>query len=126
LYSNGVRNDCWSTLGGVRMAERTAEGDDPVAVREGGPRVVHSRAADRDRETDLSIAVIEAIAEAKGIEPTELEATLYDAVDPDALDRLFTDRGDEALAGRVVFDLGAHEVTVQSNGDVLVRQVDPR
>lgn len=125
MYSNGVRNDCWSTLGGVTMAERTAGGDDPVAAREGGPRVVHSRAADRDRETDLSIAVIEAIAEAKAIEPTEMEATLYDAVDPDALDRLFTDHGG-AVAGRVVFEIGPHEVTVQSNGDVLVRQIDPR
>ncbi|ELZ22314.1 hypothetical protein C475_17418 [Halosimplex carlsbadense 2-9-1] len=110
----------------MTMAERTADGDDPVEIREGGPRVVHSRAADRDRETDLSIAVIEAIAEAKAVEPTEMDATLYDAVDPDALDRLFTDREGEALAGRVVFELGAHEVTVQSNGDVLVRQIDPR
>lgn len=108
------------------MAERTTDEDDSAAVREGGPRVVHSQAADRDGETDLSVAVIEAVAEAKAVDPTEMETTLYDAVDPDALDRLFTDRGGEAFAGRVVFELGAHEVTVQSNGDVLVRQVDPR
>jgi len=108
------------------MSERTTDGDDPAAVREDGPRVVYSPAADRDEETDLSIAVVEAVAEAKGVEPTEMGATLYDAVDPDALDRLFTDHGGDGLAGRVVFELGVHEVTVQSNGDVLVRQIDRR
>ncbi|QLH82948.1 HalOD1 output domain-containing protein [Halosimplex pelagicum] len=108
------------------MAERTTNGDDRATVREGGPRVVHSQAADRDEGTDLSIAVVEAIAEAKAVEPIEMEPTLYDAVDPDALDRLFTDREGDEFAGRVVFELGAHEVTVQSNGDVLVRQTDPR
>ena len=107
------------------MAKRTSD-DDPAGGDEGGPRVVHSRAADRDGETSLSIAVIEAVAEAEGVEPVEMESTLYEAVDPDALDRLFTGRELEAFAGRVVFELGAHEVTVQSNGDVLVRQIEPR
>ncbi|WP_167837337.1 HalOD1 output domain-containing protein [Halosimplex halophilum] len=108
------------------MAERTTDGDDRVAAREGGSSVVHSKAADRPAGTDLSIAVVEAVAEAKGVAPTEMEETLYDAVDPDALDRLFTDRETGELAGRVVFELEAHEVTVQSNGDVLVRQTGPR
>jgi hypothetical protein len=106
------------------MAERTTEGDDSVAAE--GSRVVHSRAADRDDETQPSIAVVEALAEAKGIEPVEMGETLYEAVDPDALDRLFDDCADDEVTGRVVFELGAHEVTVQSNGDILVRQVDPR
>jgi len=108
------------------MAERTTDDDDSVGAGEQGPRVVHSRAADRDAGTDLSIAVVEAVAEAEGVEPVELQSTLYEVVDPDALDRLFTDREREEFAGRVVFELGAHEVTVQSNGDVLVRQVEPR
>ncbi|WP_436910138.1 HalOD1 output domain-containing protein [Halosimplex marinum] len=107
------------------MSERTTEGDEPAGTA-GGSRVVHSRAADRDDGTRLSIAVVEAVAEAKGVEPVEMSETLYGTVDPDALDRLFTERGDEEFAGRVVFELGAHEVTVQSNGDVLVRQVEPR
>ncbi|QLH77772.1 hypothetical protein HZS55_10860 [Halosimplex rubrum] len=108
------------------MAERTTNGDDRATVREGGPRVVHSSAADREEGADLSIAVVEAIAEAKGVEPTEMGSTLYDAVDPDALDRLFPGQESDGVTGRVVFELGAHEVTVQSNGDVLVRQTDPR
>jgi len=107
------------------MAERTTESDDSVAPA-GGSRVVHSRATDRDDGTRLSIAVVEAVAEARGVEPVEMEETLYEAVDPDALDRLFGDRTDGEFAGRVVFELGVHEVTVESNGDVLVRQVEPR
>ncbi|WP_436930356.1 HalOD1 output domain-containing protein [Halosimplex halobium] len=108
------------------MAERTTDREGGATAPEGGASVVHSRAADRPAGTDLSIAVVEAVAEAKGVAPTEMEETLYDAVDPDALDRLFTDRETGELAGRVVFELDAHEVTVQSNGDILVRQTGPR
>jgi hypothetical protein len=108
------------------MAERTTDSGDPVTAREDGPRVVHSRAADRGEGTDPSIAVVEAVAEAKGVEPTEMGSTLYDVVDPDALDRLFSGGGSDGFEGRVVFELDAYEVTVQSNGDVLVRQTEPR
>ncbi|WP_415381223.1 HalOD1 output domain-containing protein [Halosimplex sp. TS25] len=107
------------------MAERTTEDGGAGAVGSGGTEVVYSSADDRSPETDLSVAVIESLAEAKGVAPIDIEQPLYDVVDPDALDRLFTD-GEGSVAGRVVFDFDAHEITVHSDGDILVRRVDPR
>ena len=66
----------------------------------------------------ISTAVIAAIAERDGVEPTELERPLYDVVDPDALNNLFaTDRG---VRGHVVFSYEGYEVHVNSEGDVRI------
>ena len=37
--------------------------------------------------TPPSIAIVNAIAEMEGVSPTEIDFTLYENVDPDALDR---------------------------------------
>lgn len=111
----------YSVRGGVTMAKRTTDGE---ADGSDGTQVVYSSAAERGDDTDLSIAVIEVLAEARGITPVEMDEPLYDVVDPDALDQLFTDQTDGAVGGRVVFELGEHEVTVHADGDILVRRVD--
>ncbi|WP_206424948.1 HalOD1 output domain-containing protein [Halosimplex salinum] len=107
--------------GFVTMSNRTTDG------KGGGTdstQVVYSTAAEREDETDISIAVIEVLAEARGVEPVEMDEPLYDVVDPDALDQLFTGQAETAVGGRVVFELGDHEVTVHADGDILVRTVD--
>lgn len=48
---------------------------------------------DSDGNLAPSTAIVEAIAEYKGIDPLELEQPLYEVVDPDALDVLFTQSG---------------------------------
>ena len=75
--------------------------------------------ATRSNET-VGGAVIEAIAQASGTDPLEIEP-LYDVLDPDALDALFTDPltgasrdGDIA----VTFRLAGYEVTVWSYGRI--------
>ncbi|WP_459192006.1 HalOD1 output domain-containing protein [Halosimplex sp. J119] len=107
------------------MAERTTEDGDGTDQTGTGTEIVYSAADERPAEMDLSVAVIESLAEAKGITPVDIEQPLYDVVDPDALDRLFTD-GESPVSGRVVFDFEAHEITVHSDGDILVRRVDSR
>jgi hypothetical protein len=68
--------------------------------------------------------VIDAVAEAAGVEPAELGASLYDQIDPDALDNLFSDRhnGQPRGTGHVVFTLLEYEVTVYSDGQVVVHE----
>ncbi|MFB6074904.1 MAG: HalOD1 output domain-containing protein [Haloarculaceae archaeon] len=58
-----------------------------------------------------SLTVVEAVAEAEGIEPEALTPPLADAIDPEALDGLFRNGN-----GRVSFDYRGYEVTVTANG----------
>lgn len=73
-----------------------------------------------DRELELSIAVIEAVADVANSNPTELEP-LGNYIDPDALDRLFGPRDShDTLEGSVSFPLGEYFVEVHSDGQIIV------
>lgn len=78
-----------------------------------------SDATQTDRK--LSECVISALAEAKGVDPMDLDTPLYTVIDPDALDRLFqpTSSGQRST-GHVTFTIDNHEVTVYSDGRVNV------
>lgn len=73
----------------------------------------------------LSIRVINAIAEHEGTTPTEIRPVLYDTIDPDALDSLFsaTHQGDTRADGNVEFRYGPHRVTVHSDGRIEIERV---
>ncbi|MFH5798548.1 HalOD1 output domain-containing protein [Haladaptatus sp. CMAA 1911] len=73
----------------------------------------------------LSIRVINAIAEHEGTTPTEIRPVLYDIIDPDALDSLFsaTYRGETRANGNVEFQYGPHKVTVHSDGRIEIEHV---
>lgn len=65
-------------------------------------------------------SVVEAVAEAEGVEPEELEP-LYEVVDPDALEELFAPTSTTGrMEGRVVFTYDGYEVTVCGDGFVSV------
>ena len=104
-------------------ADRSTDWSDRGSHVEGGTPVVYSPADDRADGTDPSVAVIQVLAEARGVGVEEIEQPLYDVVDPDALDRLFTDRSHANVGSRVVFEFDAHEVTVHADGDILVRRI---
>jgi hypothetical protein len=76
--------------------------------------------------SDAVTEVVEAIAEAEGIEPQELEYSLYQYVDPEAIEGLVEMDDTE---WELTFSVPDHEVTVSSNGGIrvdgeLVRQLD--
>lgn len=77
-----------------------------------------------------SRAVIEAVAEAEGIAPTELNPPDYEplhtAVDPEALDALFADRASGAPRsdGTVSFRYCGYRVTVDADCDVSLEALD--
>ncbi|MFC4360019.1 HalOD1 output domain-containing protein [Halobium salinum] len=70
----------------------------------------------------LGTAVVEAVAEATGIDPLKLDTRLYDVVDPDGLEQVFGKKADGAIrtGGRLTFELAECEVTVYSEGRVVV------
>ncbi|WP_435179955.1 HalOD1 output domain-containing protein [Halorussus sp. AFM4] len=69
-------------------------------------------------------SVVEAVAEAEGVEPEELDP-LYEVIDPDALEELFAPTATTGrMEGRVVFTYAGHEVTVCGDGYVSVEARD--
>lgn len=79
---------------------------------------------DSERETTFAVkkgppsnAVIEAVAEAENADATDL-SPVYDAIDPDALDALFTGR----CPGEVAFDYEGYTVIVREEAEVTVRE----
>lgn len=58
-----------------------------------------------------------AVAEAVDVDPLALDPPLYEAIDPDALDRLFGERDTE---GHVEFVMAGCQIRVRADGVVVV------
>lgn len=70
-----------------------------------------------------SQSVVEAVAEAKGVDPMELSPPLYDVIDPEALDQVFAPTSMEGrMEGQVTFSYNGYEVTVFGDGSVAVEK----
>jgi len=105
------------------MSERYEESDSATAaVDTGGAMMPVHRRAGSDSGA-VSLAVVEALAEAQDVSPLELDPPLFDAVDPEALDGLFA-ASDAIVEGRIVFTVDGYEVTVTAENDVYVEPTD--
>ena len=73
-----------------------------------------------------STKVVRAVAAYEGVDPTKFDEPLYDVIDLEALDSLFTERptGDSRVDGHVVFTYGDYQVTVSSDGQIDVDPLD--
>lgn len=86
-----------------------------------GPTLPVQASLDAD---SLSTAVVNAIADAEGVDPTELEP-LYETVNPDALDALFRPVSDgDRRTGRATFRMNGYEVVATSSGRVHLTELD--
>jgi len=65
-----------------------------------------------DRGT-LTRDVVSAVARAEGVDPTDVEPPLFEAVDTEALERIFRD-----TSGQLTFEYKDYVVTVSSDGDI--------
>lgn len=75
-------------------------------------------------EPSTSQRVIRAVAETTGNEPTEV-GPLYQVIDPDALDRLFSSTGKNGRTdGYVEFTFAECDVVVRGSGEVEVTERD--
>lgn len=74
----------------------------------------------RTAEDDVCRTVVAAVAAALGVRPMQLDTTLYEAVDPDALQRLVPcdDSSDPTVT--VEFTWAGCAVTVEGSGRVVV------
>lgn len=71
-------------------------------------------------DEQLSTKIVERVAAFKGTESVELDP-LYEAVNPDALNHLFTNSNGADRSGRITFMYCGCEVIVEGDGQVLVQ-----
>ncbi|WP_440007044.1 HalOD1 output domain-containing protein [Halomicrococcus sp. SG-WS-1] len=80
---------------------------------------------DWDSEDHVGTAIIAALAEALDVPPPELTPTLYDTVDPSAIDALFApcdDGTERSTTGHVSFRYEERRVVVASDGTIEVKK----
>lgn len=70
-------------------------------------------------EETVTETVVRALADSKDLDPAGMDERLYDAVDPDALDRLFDSTAD-ATGCRVAFEFADRRVVVDGSRTVYV------
>jgi hypothetical protein len=72
-------------------------------------------------ESDLVMTIIESVSKLKGVDPKQL-TPLVEAINPDALGRLFADSldGESRDGGYVTFPYAGCQVTVHADGEVVV------
>ncbi len=77
---------------------------------------------DPEGSATLTTTIVHALATIADIDVSQGEFSLYDSVDPDALERIFSPKvdGTERTGGHVAFTALDHEVYVHANGDVFV------
>src|SRR6056297_2000465 len=75
---------------------------------------------DFDGSAELTTTLAHALSDISGVDVTDTGFTLYDYIDPDALDRLFkpTDDAARCVNGTLTFTVWNHKVTVYSDGQI--------
>lgn len=74
-------------------------------------------------DSDISTAVVLAVARASGTDPMELPP-LYDHVDPDALDALVAHNTERSAQTNlaITFLFTGYEVTIRADGEIIVSE----
>lgn len=75
---------------------------------------------DPDGSATFSATVVHALADVMSADVTDVEFTLYDVIDPDALDRLFARSTDDAPPSHLAFTVENYQVTVYSDGEIVI------
>lgn len=90
------------------------------------PPAVYRVTHDPDGPATLSTTVVHALADCLGVDVTDATFTLYDSIDPDALDAIFRPRYDGAArtGGHVSFVVQRHYVTVYADGEILIEPTE--
>lgn len=75
-----------------------------------------------DSPGKLSTTIVHALADAMGISVTETGFSLFDCIDPDALNRIFSTKanGTPRPTGHVTFYVQGYRVTVYGDGQILI------
>jgi len=77
---------------------------------------------DFDGPAELTTTLAHALSDVSGVDVTDTGFTLYDYIDPDALDQLFkpSDGANRRINGMFTFTVWSHKVTVYSDGQIAI------
>lgn len=77
---------------------------------------------DPDSPAKLSTTIVHALADAMARDVTDTGFSLYDSVDPDALDQIFDFKGDGTPRppGHIAFTVQGYRITVYSWGPIVI------
>ena len=77
---------------------------------------------DEDGTATLTATIVHGLAEITDVDVSQGEFSLYDSVDPDALERIFGSKADGAsrTGGHVAFTALEHQVYVYASGEIHV------
>ncbi|QLK27081.1 hypothetical protein HYG81_05595 [Natrinema zhouii] len=97
-----------------------ADGTDDLQYDQPNDRYVFNH--DIDGTATITTTIVHALASIADTDVSQGEFSLYDSVDPDALDRIFSQKADgsDRTGGHVAFTALEHEVYVYANGDVII------
>lgn len=84
--------------------------------------------ADRNGSRSVAQRIIEAVADKRGADPTELEP-LYYSIDPDCVEKLFSDHSQpnvptDQTDPRLIFTYEGHRVRVSYDGAIDVEPIE--
>lgn len=82
---------------------------------------------DSESAAKLSTTVIHALADVMGADVTDTGFQLHDSIDPDALDRIFSDMtgGSSSNPSHLAFTVENYQVTVYSSGQIVITPAAP-
>lgn len=74
----------------------------------------------------IPMRIVTTIAEAEGVDPTELDPPIYDVIDPEALAALFQTPGNttDSTEGGVIFPYNGYKVHVTNSRDISIQDID--
>lgn len=84
--------------------------------------VVHRSEHDVHGDDELSTSVLMALDSLRGYD-TENGSPVFEHVDLDALDDIFSPVDGEPRAGHVTFTIESYEVTARANGEITIREL---
>lgn len=98
--------------------------DDPIDEWQ----LVNSVRYTNDEHSDLTVATVYAIAEARDVDPTDLNSlTLYECIDVSAVERVFDlpePAPDSTVTGQIEFRYDELRIVVDHDGHVMVYEPD--
>lgn len=93
-------------------------GEGDGRTKSSGTVVYHSNNQENQK---LSTSVLEALDSVPGYDVESSDTVVFDHVDLDALDELFTATNGTSPQGEVTFPVSEYHVTVAADGEVVVR-----
>ena len=84
--------------------------------------IVHRSSHDPSSDGSLSTSILLALDEVPGFDTEDGETVVFDYIDLDALDDLFSPIDGSRRTGQVTFVVDGYEVTATDDGEITIRE----